>query len=677
MHFVITKGNNIDEAIQSGLAKLNSTKNNVHIEVIQHRKNKLFISEKAVVRLTMKEKKGDSNNPDFLNDLLSLQEFPPKFNEKPVDTKEGKAWIKDGKIYCKPVEGKQTKLTIPQNFTLLINGKKATNRTVVLSDDDDYVLESEIIVRETQWKASLSTDMLEARITVKPGYRLTYKVIDSEPAQHLVPMVVETKEIQNTLEISDIIQEMELLGVNIGLNHDEMEKATQTTESQPKIFVIANGSPAKNGENGWLKTLVKTKIEKVLKVNEDGRVNFREIKSIPVVEIDDVLAIIHPPTNGEEGFTVRNEPIPCDKTFPIVTHLGNGVAIEGDKIIATKCGRPLIEQTGQLVRAAIIRKLTHQGNVDLSSGNIRFKGDVEVVGEVTDNMVVEAFGDILIHKAINNAIITTTGSVITNSNCNSSTITAAENDFFEEDIINQVTNIISTTEQIKALLSIVMNSSEFKNNLHGNNIQAITHSIIQSKFEYFPNQILELSALITDREDTLLNGEWLKICLSLERCFLSLIVVPDYLETLEELLSDMKQSIEESMKSISEESFIKIPKAMNCNIFCNGDVFVTDHGCINTNIQSGGHVQINNKFRGGKIVAEKGISVGVAGSLNSSLTLLSVSEDQTIRIRRAMEGVVLKIGKFSYQFTETAFNVKAFMDKNGELVVEFQKGLFK
>ncbi|WP_339250349.1 FapA family protein [Sporosarcina sp. FSL W8-0480] len=677
MHFVITKGNSVDEAIQSGLAKLDSTKNNVHIEVIQHRKNKLFFSEKAVVRLTMKEEKRDSNNPGIFNDLLNLQEFPPDLNEEAIDPKEGRAWIKDGKIHCKTIEGKQTKFTIPHHFTLLINGKKAMNRTVVLSEDDDYVLEPEVSVQETQWKASLSTDLLEARLTVKPGCRLTYKVMDSDPAYHLVPTVVEIKEYQNTLKVSDIVQEMGVLGVNFGLNHDEMVKATETIEAQPEIFVIASGIPAKNGENGWLEILVKTKIEKVIKENEDGRVDFREIKSIPVVEQGDVLAIIHPPTPGEVGCSVRNEPIPSDQTYPIVTHLGNGAVIDGDKIIATKCGRPFIEQTGQLVRAAIIRKLTHHGNVDLSTGNIRFKGDVEVVGELTDNMVVEAFGDIVIHKAINNATITTTGNIITHSNCNGSTITAAENDFLEEDLINQVTNIISTTEQVVAMLSIIMNSSEYKNSLHGNNIQAITHSLIQSKFKDFPNQIQEFSTSINKRKDTLLNGEWIQICNQLDRCFQSLIVVPDYLECIEGLLNDMKSSMEESLQSNSSESFIKIPKAMNCTIYCNGDVFVMDKGCINTSIQSRGHVQINNIFRGGKIVAEKDISVGVAGSIHSSITFLSVPEGQTIRIRRAMEGVVLKIGKFSYQFTETAFNVKAYMDKNGELVVEFHKGLFK
>ncbi|MDN4607706.1 FapA family protein [Sporosarcina highlanderae] len=597
--------------------------------------------------------------------------------ERSIDTKVGKAWIKDGKIYCKTAEGAQPKLTIPPNFTLFINGEETKDTTISLSEENDYELKSEITVKETQWKVSLTSDMLEAKLTVKPGYRAKFSVLDSEPKQHLVPSVVETKEFQNSLELSDIVVEMGLQGVKIGFHHDEMVKATQTNELKPQTFIIARGTPAKNGENGWLEVLVNTKIEKGIKVNEDGRVDFREIKSIPYVEEGDILAIIHPPTSGEVGCSVRNEPIPCDPTYPVKVHLGNGVIINGDKIISTQCGRPFIEQTGQLVRAALIRKLTHHGNVDLSSGNIRFRGDVEVVGEVTDNMVVEAFGDVVIHKSMNNATITTTGCVTTHSNCNGTIITAGEKDFMEKDLIDQFSGIVSTTEKIMALLSIVMNSPAFQNSSFRNNIQAITNSLIHNKFPDFLDQVQEFCSSIKNKEHSLLNDEWIQICNSLERYFLSLIVVPNYLECLLGLQVDMKNIAQERLETISTESFINIPKAMNCNLYCNGDVFITDKGCINTNIQSGGQVHINNNFRGGKIVGEKGISVGIAGSLNSSLTLLSVPENQTIRIRRAMEGVVLRIGKFSYQFTETVYNVRAYMDRNGELVVEFSRGLFK
>lgn len=51
------------------------------------------------------------------------------------------------------------------------------------------------------------------------------------------------------------------------------------------------------------------------------------------------------------------------------------------------------------------------GNVDLSTGNIVFAGDVIVYGDVMDNMIIETLGNIYVSGSVYNATLTATGSI--------------------------------------------------------------------------------------------------------------------------------------------------------------------------------------------------------------------------------------------------------------------------
>lgn len=156
----------------------------------------------------------------------------------------------------------------------------------------------------------------------------------------------------------------------------------------------------KEGENGKIELLVDLNKGAKVKEKEDGTVDFREKQEFPSVEKGQVIAIVHPPVPGIPGITVTNEPLPPKPTYPLTIQPGKGIALieQGKKILATETGRPLIEQRGLIVRVSIFPKLVHSHDVNLLSGNIRFKGDLDVLGNVEEGMVVEADGNILIQK---------------------------------------------------------------------------------------------------------------------------------------------------------------------------------------------------------------------------------------------------------------------------------------
>ena len=120
-----------------------------------------------------------------------------------------------------------------------------------------------------------------------------------------------------------------------------------------------------------------------------------------------------------------------------------------------------------------------------------------------------------------------------------------------------------------------------------------------------------------------------------------------------------------------EKAYITTPNAMNSRLYCSGDVSVTGHGCINTKVQAGGYVQVNGILRGGEVYGEMGVTVGEAGSISSSSTVIAVPHNQSIRIDKALEGVILKVGQDVYRFTETAFHVHARINSEDRLIVDY------
>lgn len=96
---------------------------------------------------------------------------------------------------------------------------------------------------------------------------------------------------------------------------------------------------------------------------------------------------------------------------------------------------------------------------------------------------------------------------------------------------------------------------------------------------------------------------------------------------------------------------------------------ITGKGCINTKIHSEGKLEIEKVLRGGEVYAKEGIQINETGSESGIATTVSVPSDQNIRINKAMEGTILKIGSVRRDIKKTTHSINACL-KNGEVVFE-------
>lgn len=680
MQSIVSKGKNVKEAINLGLELLEVEKGKVDVEIIQQ-ETKGFLGlgvKKAVVKLSVKNNSQEANMLDrVMNKLdenmyesnLKTHQQVPKIEDALKETEEnleGKAWVKDGRLYCQSSPSHYPTVSIGKGIKLLKNGVPVSEPTVVLSEHETYEILTTNEEKETVWSIALDQHKLRAVLYVKPGYKLIRKVTDTAPEGHLNLNASESKHVSHTLSYDDIMKKLEFLRVKQGFNQSAILKAVQSTD--PGDYEIAAGIQTTNGQDGRIELKVDIDDKQGLHEDEYGKVDFRESRIIPTVERGKVIAVIHPPIPGKPGMTVTGDPLPPKQTLPIELKLGKGVTLVEDKLVATESGRPTLEMTGRRVNVAILPKLIHRGEVNLESGNIRFLGDVDIYGGVNEQMCVEAEGDILVHSAVNFATLTSKGAIIVKKNIVSSELSAGKHNLLIAECGHMLGGLYKQIDQINSLISSLIKSPAFKQaDLDQKGLQPLIKLLLEKRFKTIIPLSKQYVEVVLSGKSYFEADEWREIAVSLNQIFLTLSNQRITFDRMLELSEKMKKLYEGSKTPSEPEAYITIFSVLNSKLYSSGNVNVIGQGCVNTKIHAGGVLKVNGVVRGGELYGKQGVVINEAGSEMGTRTLVAVPFDQRIKIKKAMEGTVLKIGNMTYTFNDARYNVEAYLNHEGKI----------
>jgi predicted RNA-binding protein Jag len=698
---IISKGKNVKEAIEVGLQLLDATIQEVDIEIIEP-ESKGFLgigSKPAIVRLIKKRpvngihRENLSTKKDELEfsveetklDFPDAEKLPAETTPSSTSTERigytkdrgpeadkefGSVWVKDGRIYCKETPSHYPMITPAKGVSLYKNGE-LVRKTTVISEKDTIKVELNHEIKHTEWSIELDEKKMTATLHIQPGYKKTCTLIDQEPNHHIQLEVKETVEVWNHLNPNHVVQKMQELNIKTGIQKIEILKATETTE--PGTFEIAKGIAPQKGKDGWLEILVDTETRlNGPNKSGDGSVDYRVIKSIANVNAGQVIAVIHPPQPGKPGVTVTGETVPPDPAQELVVELGRGVDFieKGSKIVALGSGRPKFEIRGMIAKISIIPKLLHTEDVNVHSGNIRYTGDVEIQGNVDERMLVDAIEDVLVHGNVNRANIQAGNRIFINKNVINSHLTAGKRNPFIYELGQLLKKIHSQLESLSAAINQIYSAPGFKtSDIAKMGLSSLIRILLEKKFNTLPLVIKEYTQMIMKADmEQILNDEYKELGNELINGFLKLL--PAHLkgpEDLRELIKQVKKLYEFSNTPLEPNASITIPYAFNSEIFCSGDIYIVGQGIINTKIHSGGKVVVEGLLRGGEIYAEFGAEIGEAGTRGGIPTCIRVPDGQTIKIKYALEGTIIQIGKKSHQFLHFEKDVFARIDKHGYL----------
>nr|HIL77233.1 DUF342 domain-containing protein [Rhodospirillales bacterium] len=136
------------------------------------------------------------------------------------------------------------------------------------------------------------------------------------------------------------------------------------------------------------------------KIIEDGSMDFRSRDAVPQSEKDELLACLSLDQETQTGHDIFAREISLPDEEPTTLKAGVNVRIEEREnrnlYHAVKAGWPRINN-GVL---SVLPYFFHDGDVDYRIGNIKFDGDVEIVGDVCSRFRVEASGNVIVRGSV-------------------------------------------------------------------------------------------------------------------------------------------------------------------------------------------------------------------------------------------------------------------------------------
>lgn len=208
---------------------------------------------------------------------------------------------------------------------------------------------------------------------------------------------------------AQVVTALAAAGVSFGIDEAAIAALAANAAAGDRVLV-ASGVAAQNGENARFELLVAEARDRTPQVDEKGFIDFRELGAIPMVEAEQALMRRIPPTTGTAGRNVRGELVEPlrgrDEAFH--AHLvGAYVASDDSNLLRAVFG-------GQPVRCGngvSVEQVLNVRNVNMASGNIAFKGTVQVSGEVLPGMKVHATGDIVVGDVVDGAELDADGDI--------------------------------------------------------------------------------------------------------------------------------------------------------------------------------------------------------------------------------------------------------------------------
>ncbi|MDD6039508.1 MAG: FapA family protein [bacterium] len=190
--------------------------------------------------------------------------------------------------------------------------------------------------------------------------------------------------------------------IKLGVIQTALEKIVESRLFDREVLV-AKGELPKDGKDGYYEFLFNRTFSQQPIVLEDGSVDYRNIKMIEVVEAGQDIAIYHPPTQGTNGYNLGAQFQNAKRGVELPPLRGTGFECLDDGVTyrATVSGK--ITEINNRVNIFPVHELF--GDVDLSTGNIEFNGDVIIHGNVLDGMSVRATGTITVDKLVEAAYI--------------------------------------------------------------------------------------------------------------------------------------------------------------------------------------------------------------------------------------------------------------------------------
>lgn len=243
---------------------------------------------------------------------------------------------------------------------------------------------------------------MDVSLKTGPKVRISY---DEMEAYLLLPTPYDNTQ----YKLQNILDEIKYAGVKIGVN-EALVSAMIENRCYDRECVIAKGITPVDGVDASYEFHFDSNLNKKPSRREDGSVDYWSIHSIELVEEGQVIAVYNEPINGSNGMNVKGKLLTARRGRPLPPLAGKGFIRSEDNKIYTSAVDGKIEMQGNRILISQVHEVF--GDVGLETGNIDFRGDVIIHGNVSTGSVIHATGSVTIDGNIEGCLIDANKDVI-------------------------------------------------------------------------------------------------------------------------------------------------------------------------------------------------------------------------------------------------------------------------
>lgn len=236
---------------------------------------------------------------------------------------------------------------------------------------------------------------MDVSLSNKPDVRISYDEMEAY-------LTLPTPLYGEPYRLEDIMETIRQSGVKIGLNEKKISSMIEN-RCYDHECVIAKGIEPVEGVDAYYEFNFNSDFNKKPTRRKDGSVDYWSIHSVEMVKKGQIIATYTEPVNGSNGMTVKGKLLMAKRGRPLPPLTGKGFERSEDNKIYTASMDGKIEKRNSRIMISAVYEI--HGDVGLKTGNIDFRGDVVVHGNVPTGAVIRATGTVTIDGSVEGCLI--------------------------------------------------------------------------------------------------------------------------------------------------------------------------------------------------------------------------------------------------------------------------------
>jgi uncharacterized protein (DUF342 family) len=210
---------------------------------------------------------------------------------------------------------------------------------------------------------------------------------------------IEVASAGNIPHMDAVMAKIQQANIKFGIDQDALQEALA---SPGRRVVFASGIRPQNGHDACFRYHIEVEKKAQPKELEDGRVDFKELGILTQVSEGQLIVEKIPATAGKPGIDLWGRRMEGKHGKDIMMPAGKNVRlVDCSKVFAAIDGQVTVENE----KICVVPVIEVDGDVDLSTGNIDFVGNIIVKGSVQSGFSVKAGGDVEIGGTISGGTV--------------------------------------------------------------------------------------------------------------------------------------------------------------------------------------------------------------------------------------------------------------------------------